>query len=421
MKNFLLEKIVLLLLFLACSPCGVLSKTIVIDKPIDLKGRRIVFSKGDELKFVGNGAFKNGILQGCNNSISAPKHCIFYNVSVEGIWSNSKVFSQWVGLERGNHDNLFKFRVLSNLCRGDTYTHLFIQEGVFNTSTELGSAPITLPSNTYLHNLATITLLPSSHVKGAIVIIEQSCNVTIDGGCLIGDVRTHIGKNGEWLHGIACKGAANITIKNLIIKENWGDGIDLIESFGSNHKASIICRNIVIKNVKCLYNRRQGISVEAASNVNVYDSEFAYTGKIKATRPSAGLDIEPWEKGDKIRKICFDRCYFHDNVGHDIESIPNWLHDNNYFVNPNEISFKRCKIGFLNLWYNNGALIENCIITDTLRIGVSDNIVVKESQMGYYQECRGVEQVSFRKCSIKDQSLTLRMKRILSFFNNYIQ
>lgn len=134
----------------------------------------------------------------------------------------------------------------------------------------------------------------------------------------MGDVKNHIGNKGEWGHGIKLAGATNVVLKNFVVREFWGDGIDLIEAdyVGSIDAGVGNCKRITIDNVKCLYNRRQGMSIEAAENIVVKNSEFAFTGKLSFTAPGAGVDIEPWCGNEhKIKRISFYNCQFHDNSG----------------------------------------------------------------------------------------------------------
>jgi parallel beta-helix repeat protein len=67
----------------------------------------------------------------------------------------------------------------------------------------------------------------------------------------------------------------------------------------------------VIERVRCVGNRRQGLTIGRSRNVRVYDSEFTDTG---GTLPGAGIDVEP-DAGDVARDILIARCVARGNEG----------------------------------------------------------------------------------------------------------
>ena len=211
--------------------------------------------------------------------------------------------------------------------------------------------------------------------KYSLVLIKQVSNVTIDGGEFVGDIRMHIGNDGEWGHGIKVAGGTNITLKNLTTREFWGDGIDLIEAeYNSTLRAGVgPCINVMIDNVKCLYNRRQGLSIEAAKNVVVKNSEFAYTGKYKMTPPGAGVDIEPWCTNEiKIADVEFYNCFVHDNSPKRDFCLEPTIQ---YHVQTgigriapvSQVVLKKSKLGKLYIYGANMASIINCEIDEISR------------------------------------------------------
>lgn len=253
-----------------------------------------------------------------------------------------------------------------------------MQEGIYYVEALYRSAPILLPSNVYWHNKATIKMLPNDLDWYNIVYINKSDNVTIDGGSFVGDALNHIGNTGEWGHGIKCGGATNVTLKNLICSYCWGDGIDLIEGLDDDNKPSINCKSISVYNVKCLYNRRQGMSIEAASDVKVSNSEFAYTGQIKQTPPSAGIDIEPWTNNcNKVWNLSFQNCIMHSNKGYDVQISGNYLKRNDRLNN--NFRFIRCTIDSMLVVRTNGVFINRSTISQELKILKTKNAKLKES------------------------------------------
>lgn len=251
--------------------------TFIVDESLDLHGTSIVLPFRSTLSFTTNGSINNGQIIGNSSLIKAGTSQIFNNIKIGGSWRNTKVYSQWFKFKGGQENNNDVFAQLMQLCGGNQLTHFYMQKGTYYVSAIYRSAPILIPSNVYWHNEATIKMLPTDLEWYNIVYLNKSNNVTIDGGSFIGDVENHKGKTGEWGHGIKCGGATNVIIKNVICSHFWGDGIDLIEGLDENKKPIYNCNNITINNVKCLNNRRQGMSIEAASNVRIINSEFAYT------------------------------------------------------------------------------------------------------------------------------------------------
>lgn len=334
--------------------------TYVIKKSFDLNDKTLTIPYNCRLEFRG-GSFSNGTIYGNNTTISAKKSQIFKNVTLLGHWINKQVFSEWLDFQDGNQfDNANNFKNLMLLCDSDVMTHLYMQKGVFYCSVVTGTSNIKVPSNVYWHNSATVCQLPSDSSKFSLVLIHKSDNVTIDGGVFVGDVQSHLGNTGEWGHGIKVAGATNIVLKRLVTREFWGDGIDLIEAeyVGAISAGQGPCEHITIDSVACLFNRRQGLSIEAAKDVLVKNSEFAYTGKHKITEPGCGIDIEPWcNNEEKILNIRLVNCYIHDNnPKRDLCLEPNlqYYGKRQNFSNPpsNRIEIKKCRIGKL---YLNGA------------------------------------------------------------------
>ena len=359
--------------------------TYIIIQECDLKGGVLIIPVNSCLKFEG-GIIKNGRILGNNTNVIAEETLIFQNISLLGTWKNRLVFGKWLDfVEDKRVDNVSNFQNLMMLCKGDVMTHLYMQKGVFYCAIN----NIRVPSNVYWHNEATICQLPTDSPKYGFVVLHKSDNVTIDGGTFVGDVKEHIGQKGEWGHGIKLAGATNVTLKNLVVREFWGDGIDLIEAdyVGSIDAGVGNCHFITIENIKSLYNRRQGMSIEAAEDVLVTNSEFAYTGKIAFTRPGTGVDIEPWcHNENKVKIINFKNCYFHDNVGgSDLCFLPNAMFRNSdvtpSFAPNNAISVRSCRIGRLYVEWVNNMIFKNCEIDNIVFFSKSANVLFSKNHI----------------------------------------
>ena len=178
-------------------------------------------------------------------------------------------------------------------------------------------SPITIPSNTHIvfqDRDSGVQCATSSLSNGAIFQLHAVSNVTFSGpGRIIGDRVTHTGVGGESLMGITVQGSSKVVIKDVHISNFWGDGILL-----SYDRLGNPCSNVVIDNVICDNNRRQGMSVTAGTDIDVTNSGFINTN---GTAPQAGVDIEP-DPGKNVSHIRFANCYFNGNAGDGFQVAP---------------------------------------------------------------------------------------------------
>ena len=105
-------------------------------------------------------------------------------------------------------------------------------------------------------------------------------NVTLSGGTLSGERYRHRGSDGEWGMGIGVFNSSNVTIENMTIRSNWGDGIYLEDR----------CNGITIRNCEITNNRRNNISIIHADNVLI---EYCHIANANGVYPESGILIEP--------------------------------------------------------------------------------------------------------------------------------
>lgn len=287
-----------------------------IRQDVDLKGRKVNVPKNSVLRFAG-GMISNGTIVGNDTVVEADTLQIFRDMSFEGTFSNKSVYSHWLDFKDGGADNRKNFDALMALAEGGGLTDVYIQQGRYFTSVGKHAGGIRIPEDTYVHNKAEICALPSSLEKYDIISISNVENVTFDGGAVIGDVGCHIGSTGEWGYGIGMTGARNCTVRNVHVSLCWGDGIN-IQALYSDYLDKTVsghCYDILVENVICDDNRRQGMSIEGAIGVRVSNSRFINTGKTQATLPSAGIDIEPWYDTEVVKDIEIVGCMFENNTG----------------------------------------------------------------------------------------------------------
>lgn len=99
----------------------------------------------------------------------------------------------------------------------------------------------------------------------------------------------------EWRHALSTRSCENVRVYGLTLASSGGDGIYLGVA-----KRSIPCRKIHIKDVVCIDNYRQGISVISAENVLMENVVMRDTG---GTPPMAGIDFEPNESTERLSNI----------------------------------------------------------------------------------------------------------------------
>lgn len=136
----------------------------------------------------------------------------------------------------------------------------------------------------------------------------------------------------EWRHVLSIRGCEAITVLGLTLAESGGDGIYLGSVKGRPHN-----RNIVIKDVICNRNYRQGISVISAENLLIENAVLSNTG---GTPPAAGIDFEPNRPHEVLKNIVMRGCLSHDNEGNGYLFA---LHQMNAASEPISIRLERCR------------------------------------------------------------------------------
>lgn len=137
--------------------------------------------------------------------------------------------------------------------------------------------------------------------------------------------------DGEWRHGISLRSCSNILIQDLTICDTGGDGIFLDGKTKNEYSENINITNVVLKN-----NRRQGMTIVSAKNVEINGCIFEDTG---GTLPGAGVDLEPDHKENRIENINFKECVFRNN---DHAGIVLALHKLDITSNPISVRFTEC-------------------------------------------------------------------------------
>lgn len=106
-------------------------------------------------------------------------------------------------------------------------------------------------------------------------------------------------RHGEWRHCVSVVNSANVTIRDLALRESGGDGVYLRGS-----------TRVLMENLVCSGNLRQGVSVISADVVVMRNCVFELT---RGALPECGMDIEPGLPSFNVGHILMENCQFRSN------------------------------------------------------------------------------------------------------------
>jgi hypothetical protein len=112
----------------------------------------------------------------------------------------------------------------------------------------------------------------------------------------------------EWRHVLNFHGCTKVTVLGLTLSDSGGDGIYLGTGRGNSTN-----RDVVIRDVVCDRNYRQGISVITAENLLIENCVLKNT---KGTPPAAGIDFEPNLPRERLVNCVMRKCVMEDNQGY---------------------------------------------------------------------------------------------------------
>lgn len=363
-----------------------------INRTINLLGQQVNVPENCTLFFSKDGKIINGTLVGHNTSIECKKSCIGANLL--GTWNVTEIRDEWFDSSYLTDDD-----ILSNInnLQVDTIQQDIIisNKKEYNCSIKDGTI-LRLSSNTSFFLNSKIKLNVTDKEKYSILSVRDKCNVTIKGGTIVGDVEKHKGTTGEWGMGISVSNSRNVTIEDIVISSCWGDGIYIggraENAVGDYDFAS---KDIVLNNIVCDGNRRQGMSITHVDGLIAKNCFFINTGQTKFTRPGAGVDIEPNIKNKKnqsCRNIGFNNCVFKGNVG------------------PAFFQYNSCEVGGINNLGNISA--KNCSFSGLVSICAPNNsfISCELEDLVFNVNSSPVSAVFFH-CNINAHGLQARTKK----------
>jgi hypothetical protein len=114
-------------------------------------------------------------------------------------------------------------------------------------------------------------------------------------------------KKAEWRHLLSFKSCTNVRVLGLTLAESGGDGVYL-----GTGKAGVTNKNVLLKDVVCDRNYRNGISVITAEDLLIEDCVLRDTG---GTAPQAGIDYEPNGPDERLVNCVMRNCVVQANNG----------------------------------------------------------------------------------------------------------
>lgn len=162
-------------------------------------------------------------------------------------------------------------------------------------------------------------------VKDVLITITNANNITLLGYGATLRMRkadyqnTALYVHSEWRHAINIQAFLNQPVENIVVKgfhieQSGGDGICIAGISGYPSSEPIQPKNVLIQDVVCDDNHRQGISLTGGIDVKIINTILKDT---KGTPPQAGIDFEPdWER---LLNVSMTNCYFSNNRVNGIE------------------------------------------------------------------------------------------------------
>ncbi len=135
----------------------------------------------------------------------------------------------------------------------------------------------------------------------------------------------------EWRMGLAIRGCKNVLIEGLQIESTGGDGVYI--DGGSKIKYS---DGVTVRNVVCLDNHRQGMSVVSVKNLLVEGCSLSGTC---GTAPESGIDLEPDTPEQCLVNCVIRNCLFENNNGN---AAAIYLKPLTHESKPVTITFENC-------------------------------------------------------------------------------
>jgi hypothetical protein len=176
----------------------------------------------------------------------------------------------------------------------------------FDDSTYLTTG-LNLKSNSIIiFNDTSLKMKPNNLSTYGVLKINNIENINIYGFVkLIGDYLEHTGETGEFGHALSIIGSSNVNIENVQCSYGWGDGCFI----GPTDDLLNNPINIIINNLVCHHNRRNGLSITSGSKI-IINNLITYNNG--GTSPNGGFVIEPYN-ANNIIDVTINNIYSYSN------------------------------------------------------------------------------------------------------------
>src|SRR5688500_17457281 len=124
-----------------------------------------------------------------------------------------------------NHDDTAAFQAAINALPSDGGT-VFVPAGTYLIDP---TVKVRLRSRMHLRlaDGAVLKAKANAADRAYVLMLHKVSDVEISGGEIEGDRDRHLGTTGQWGHGIMVRGASRVTIRDMLIRKCWGDGISI--------------------------------------------------------------------------------------------------------------------------------------------------------------------------------------------------
>ena len=135
----------------------------------------------------------------------------------------------------------------------------------------------------------------------------------------------------EWRHALSLLSCSNVVVKGMSFVDSGGDGIYLGVRGPVRKNVDVVIRDVVCKD-----NHRQGISVISAENLLIENTQLLTT---HGTAPQAGIDFEPNHPQEVLKNCVMRNCRAEGNAG---AGFTTWAGQLNTTSEPVDLRFENC-------------------------------------------------------------------------------
>ncbi|MCQ2393886.1 MAG: right-handed parallel beta-helix repeat-containing protein [Kiritimatiellae bacterium] len=172
--------------------------------------------------------------------------------------------------------------------------------------------------------------------KGACLLTFAECqNVRLEGPGVLrmwhADYMTGAYEKSEWRHALSILSCSNVVVQGLSCIDSGGDGIYLGARGAVRKNVDIVIRDVV-----CRDNHRQGISVISVENLLIENTQLLTT---HGTAPQAGIDFEPNHPQEVLKNCVMRNCRAAGNAG---AGFATWAGQLNTASEPVDLRFENC-------------------------------------------------------------------------------